>query len=103
MSHFGNTHQDFKKKQKTILSFNIKFYKMEKIRKSESDKATALNYFTRGLTLSEIEKLTNIPKRTLEGYSMRENWKEQRDTAKQTERAKLFKEFRKETKEAKAV
>jgi hypothetical protein len=71
---------------------------MEKIRKSESDKVKALNYFILGLTIGEIEKLTNIPKRTLEGYSMREHWKEQRESERQKQRAKLFKEFRKETK-----
>ena len=68
---------------------------MEKIRKSETDKQTALNYFIRGLTAAEIEKLTDIPRRTLEGYSMRENWKAQRAAEKQRERLKMFQAFRK--------
>jgi hypothetical protein len=68
---------------------------MEKVRKSESDKAKALNYFIIGLTIGEIEKLTEIPKRTLEGYSMREKWKEQRDAAKERERLKMFRQFKK--------
>jgi hypothetical protein len=71
---------------------------MPKVRKSESDKQNALKFYIMGLTSLEIEKLTNIPHRTLQGYMMREQWKEKRESEREKERLKIIKEYQKNEK-----
>jgi DNA-binding transcriptional MerR regulator len=61
--------------------------------KPKDVKWKALEYFIMGLTYDEVSKLTGINKRTLERYGLDENWKDQRQTAKDKERQKIIAEY----------
>lgn len=71
---------------------------MEKIRKGSEAKERAFEFYKLGLTALEVEKLTGIPKRTLERYMMNEKWKEKRQEAKEAEKQKIIKEYLKKNK-----
>jgi hypothetical protein len=69
---------------------------MEKIRKARQPKETkseALRFYIMGLTALEVERITGIPKRTLERYMMNENWKAQRQAIKDQNDKKVIEDF----------
>lgn len=63
------------------------------MRKNLESKDQAFKYYCMGLTSKEIEKLVNIPYRTIQGYMSRENWKFQRADLRQKEEKRIIRKY----------